>query len=192
MTKEDLLVLRKKSKKKKPSFLRQEALKRVKLKNTWRKPKGGQSKTRRKFRGKGRCPNPGYGSPKAVRGLNQDGLNIIRVSNIQDVQKLDAKKDAAIIARVGKKNKIEILKKLIELKIKILNELKPEEFIKKVEDEAKKNKEAKKSREEKKKKEKEERLKKAEEKQKKEEEKTEEEKTEEAKEEKKKVLEKKE
>ncbi|MBU2589714.1 MAG: 50S ribosomal protein L32e [Nanoarchaeota archaeon] len=192
MKKEELLILKKKAKKKKPHFLRQEGHRRVKLEEKWRNPKGYHSKTRRKFRGKGKSPNPGYGSPRALKGLTLEGLNIVRVSNLNDLKKLDVKNDAIVIARVGQKKKVELLKRLLELKIKILNVLKPEEFVKKIEDEAMKKKEEKKSREDKKKKEKEERLKKAEEKKKKEEDKTEEEKQEEAKEEKKKVLEKKE
>ncbi len=192
MTKEDLLILKKKAKKRKPVFLRQEAHLRVKLADKWRKPKGIQSKMRRKHASKRKSPCVGFRTPKSLRGMDQTGLNIMRVKNVSDLQALDAKTDAAIVANVGKKKKLEIIKKLLELKIKILNIINPEEFLKKAEEEAKKKKEAKQTREEKKKKEKEERLKKAEEEKKKKEaeEKPDEEKKKEEKEEQRKMLEK--
>lgn len=191
---EDMLALRQRIKKKKPKFVRQEIQRRKKLTEKWRQPKGYHSKIRRKFGGKRKQPGMGYCSPKAVKGLSKQGLNLVNVSTLNIIEKMDAKKDIAIVARVGMKKKIELLKKLLEKKIKILNILNAEEIIKKADEEMKKKKEEKKKREEKKKKSKAESLKKAEEKKKKEEaeEKTEEEKKKEEKEEHRKILEKKE
>jgi len=86
------------------------------------------------------------------------------------------KEEIVLIARVGVKNKIEILKKCIENKYNVSNVKSPEGFIKEVEDNLNKKKKEIKDREEKRKKTKEKALKKKEEK--KEEEKTEEEKEE--------------
>lgn len=186
---EKMLMLRKAKKK---VFLRQEAQRRKKLGKKWRQPKGMHSKMRRKFGGKRAQPGQGYRAPRAVRGLSRQGLNMVRVSKVKDVERMDPKSDIAVIARLGKRKKVDVIKKLLEKKIAMLNMLKPEEFIKKVEEELAKRKEELKAKQAKKKKSKEESLKKAEEKKAKEKEKTEEEKKEETEEEKRKILEKKE
>jgi len=194
MSKEESLILRRNIKKKKPNFLRQEAQRRKKLAKNWRQPKGGQSKLRKKQGGKRAHPSPGYSSPRKVRGLSREGLIIAAVGNLSEAESLDPKTQGAVISKVGKKKKVEIIKKLLEKKARILNIISPEEFVKETEEEIKKKKQEKKAKQEKKKKSKEERLKKAEEKKKKEEEekKPEEEKKKEEKEEQRKILEKKE
>ncbi|RME55503.1 50S ribosomal protein L32e [Candidatus Woesearchaeota archaeon] len=165
----DLLQLRKIIKKKKPSFLRQEAHVRAKLKNNWRQPKGLHSKMRRKLKSYRKMPSTGYSSPKGVRGLHPTGLREVKVLNVSELDSLDKTKDGVLIGRVGKRKRVEILKKAIELKLPILNIKDVQSYITKVEEELKKKKSLAKSREEKKKKSKEEALKKAEEKKKKEE-----------------------
>jgi large subunit ribosomal protein L32e len=188
-----LLELRRLIKKKKPVFLRQEAHVRAKLKDKWRQPKGLHSKMRRKLKSYRKMPSTGYCSPKAVRGLHRTGLREVRVLNVSDLKDLNPKTDGVVIGRVGKKKRLEILKKAIELKLSLLNVKDVQAYIAKVEEELKKRKDLAKSRDLKKKKSKEEALKKAEEKKKKEEsledKASEEEKASKEKEEKKKVLE---
>lgn len=189
MRMEKMLIIKKKINKRRPKFVRQEGTsKRILQKVGWRKPKGYHSKIRRKFKGRRKMPNAGYRSPLLVRGLNMQGLKPVLVKNVAEAAALVAKTDAAIIAKVGKKAKVEILKKLVEAKVKILNILNPEKFIADVEAEVKKRKDEKKAKEEKKKKSKEESLKKAAEKKKETEEKSEEEKKKEQAEEQRKVL----
>jgi len=191
---EKLLAFKKQINKRRPKFVRQEGTsKRMLQKVGWRKPKGYHSKIRRRFRGRRKMPCYGYASPNAVKGMTMQGLLPVRVENVAEAARLVAKRDTAVIAAVGKRAKVDIIKKLLEAKVKILNVLNPEKFIQDVEAKLNERKAAKKSKEDKKKKSKEESLKKAEEKKKEEknaEEKTEEEKKKEQVEEHKKLLEK--
>ena len=112
-----------KKKKKKPKFLRQmwKAYKRIR-KVKWRRPKGSQSKLRKRMKGKGAVVSIGYGSPKEVRGLHPCGLKEVLVHNPKELEKVDPEREVVrISSRVGKKKRIEIIKKAEELKIKVLN-----------------------------------------------------------------------
>lgn len=188
----DKMMLKKQIAKRRPAFIRQEGTSKKKLQKVkWRKPKGYHSKMRRKFAGRRAMPSPGYGSPKELKGLTMKGLNPVLVRNLADAAGLVAKKDGAIIANVGKKLKVELLKVLAAAKVDVLNVLNPEKFVAEVEAQIKKKQEEKKAKEEKKKKSKAESLKKAEEKKKeKAEEKTDEEIKKEQAEEQRKLLEK--
>jgi large subunit ribosomal protein L32e len=107
---------------KKPKFLRQSAKAYKRLGSKWRRPRGIHSKLRRHEKGKGFIPSPGYGAPKKLRGLHPSGFKEVLVSNLNDLLKVDAKKEAVKIAHtVGKKKRSKILKKAEELKIKVLN-----------------------------------------------------------------------
>jgi len=115
------LKLRKKLKKKKPNFKRQESYKKH-LKKVWRKPKGIDSKLKKGKRGRGRTVRPGFSSPIAVRGLTWTGHKIVRVFNPADIDKIDHSKQVALIASgVGAKKRVEILKKAEEKNIHVLN-----------------------------------------------------------------------
>ncbi|NOX71249.1 MAG: 50S ribosomal protein L32e [Candidatus Micrarchaeota archaeon] len=117
-----LLKLKEKIKRKKPSFKRQETGKHAKLKDVWRRPRGKHSKMRMHEKGRGAMPNPGYGSPGAVKGLNRLGLEETLVNNVSELSSLDPKAQAAVISSgVGEKKKKEILSKANELKIRVMN-----------------------------------------------------------------------
>jgi large subunit ribosomal protein L32e len=107
---------------KKPNFVRQLGRKYARLHGKWRAPRGSTSKLRRKERSHGRNPNAGYGAPKNLRFLHPSGMREVLIHNSNELQKIDAKKEAARIATgVGKKKRIEISKKAEEMKIRILN-----------------------------------------------------------------------
>lgn len=107
---------------KKPNFKRQLANAYVRLHGKWRAPRGSTSKLRRKEKSHGRQPNAGYGAPRNLRFLHPSGMREILIHNLNELQKIDAKKEAArIAASVGTKKRNEILKKAEEMKIKILN-----------------------------------------------------------------------
>lgn len=117
-----LLKLKIKKKKKKPNFIRQEAKKMKKLDKVWRKPRGRDSKLKKQKKARGRLPSPGFRCPKEVRGLNRQGLNEIRIFNPSDLDNLDSKKDIAVLgSTVGKRKRMEIIKKAEEKNIKISN-----------------------------------------------------------------------
>ena len=85
----------------------------------WRRPKGIDSKMRLKRKSYPSNPTVGYRSPRKERG-KIDFLTPILVYNVKDLRKID-KNSVAILARVGAKNKLEIIKHARESKIKILN-----------------------------------------------------------------------
>ncbi len=105
-----------------PKFLRQSWQAYKRLGKKWRRPRGIHSKLRRKERGKGFIPKPGYGAPKSLKWLHPSGMKEVLVFNVNDLQKIDSKTEAVKIAHaVGKRKRAEILKKAEEKKIKVLN-----------------------------------------------------------------------
>ncbi|MEM5872279.1 MAG: 50S ribosomal protein L32e [Candidatus Aenigmatarchaeota archaeon] len=119
------LKLRLKIKRKKPEFLRKRGgiYKRLGLK--WRTPRGIHSQLRKHKREAGNLPNPGYGSPKEVKGLHPSGFEEVLVFNVKDLEKINPQKQAVRIAsKVGKKKRLEIMKRAEELKLKVLNPFK--------------------------------------------------------------------
>jgi len=148
-----LIELRKGMKEKKPKFIRQDAHKK-RLKKRWVRPKGLHSKVRLGRAGHAKAVSAGYRSPKSVRGLSVEGLNVKRVFNEECLKGLDKEKDGVIIASsLGSKKKILLLKKTKEQGIKVLN-INVDEYLKRKEEEQKKKSEEKKKKQEKKKEEK--------------------------------------
>ncbi len=146
------LELRRAMKKKKPDFVREDSHKRKKLGIEWRKPKGVHSKMRHGFGGRSKCVSSGYRSPVSVRGLDRSGLKIIFVSNLNDLDNIDKKKEGIIIsASVGKKKRLDLLKKALENSIKVLNFKDANSIAIKIEEDFKKRVEKTKSLKEKKK-----------------------------------------
>jgi large subunit ribosomal protein L32e len=110
-------------KKKKPTFHRQRSqfFKRLK-KLGWRRPRGKDSKQKRKMKASGYRVEIGYGQPKTIRYLHPSGFKDVRVFNINDLKGLDNKVHAVRIgSSVGKKKRAEIAKKAGEMKLKMLN-----------------------------------------------------------------------
>ncbi len=121
-----LLRVRRRIKSKKPEFRHFEAHKKLRLRNLgWRRPRGIHNKFRRRYGGKwsGRIlPNPGFSSPKAVKGLHPSGYKEVLVYNVKDLEGLDPKRQAVrISSRVGLKKRLAIEEKAKELGLKILN-----------------------------------------------------------------------
>jgi len=116
-----------------PKFLRHTSHKYSKLglrrkkKKIWRRPTGRDNKMREQRRGKPAIVSIGYSTDKKERG-NVNGKTPVIVRNVADVQKIQ-KNQIAILAKIGKKNKIEMAKKAKELKIEIYK-FDPEKFLK--------------------------------------------------------------
>jgi len=116
------LNLRKKMKKKRPEFKRQEIHVQKILKKKWRRPRGKHSKLRKHVKARGRRPGPGYGSPRAARGLDPLGYRLVRVFRPDDLDVINRKEERALIAStVGRKKRFEILKKAEKMNIKVKN-----------------------------------------------------------------------
>ena len=110
------------SKHKKPKFKRQESWRYKRVKENWRKPRGIDSKMRKKVKGWPPSPEVGYRSPKKIRGLHPSGYVEVRVQTVEDLNGLDPKTQAIRIARtVGGKKRVEILALADERGIHVLN-----------------------------------------------------------------------
>jgi large subunit ribosomal protein L32e len=118
----ELLKLRQEIKAHKPDFVRQESWRYKRVRPNWRKPKGIDSKMRRQKKSWPKIVKVGYRGPKAARYLHPSGYYEKLVHNINELSKLDAKKEVArIAATVGKRKRKEIIEKARSLKIKVLN-----------------------------------------------------------------------
>ncbi|HDQ07240.1 MAG TPA: 50S ribosomal protein L32e [Methanoculleus sp.] len=107
---------------KRATFTRQNLHQKKKLEDTWRRPRGLQSKQRRQYRAKGRQPTPGYGSPLAVRGFHPSGYEEVLVNRVEDLEGLDADAQAIRIGgTVGNKKREAIQIKALEYGLKVLN-----------------------------------------------------------------------
>eukprot|EP01113_Clastostelium_recurvatum_P044646 TRINITY_DN7562_c0_g2_i3.p3 TRINITY_DN7562_c0_g2~~TRINITY_DN7562_c0_g2_i3.p3 ORF type:complete len:137 (+),score=37.57 TRINITY_DN7562_c0_g2_i3:1353-1763(+) len=94
------------------------------VKPSWRKPHGIDSRIRRKFRGNRPMPEVGYGSDKRTKFLRPDGFKAFHVKNVGDLSLLlmHNTKYAAIIAHnVSAKNRKKIVERADQLDIKVVN-----------------------------------------------------------------------
>ena len=116
------LKTRKRVKKKKPNFARPESWRYMKLKESWRRPRGLDHKMRRKIKGWPPTVSTGYKGPKNARGLHPSGYREVLVHNTKEVYYVDPKSEAARIAHtVGKRKRAEIVAEAKKRKVFILN-----------------------------------------------------------------------
>jgi len=118
----ELVALRERVKAKKPDFVRQESWRYVRVKESWRKPKGMDSKMRLQKKGWPAIVKVGYRGPAEARGLHPSGFREVLVHNVEELERLDPAKEAARIAHtVGLRKKLEIMRRAEELGIYVLN-----------------------------------------------------------------------
>ena len=105
-------------------FLRSDTMRHIRLGKKsrklqkWRRPRGRHSKIRRHRFGYPRMPSPGYGAPRAATGKIK--IIPIIVHNEKELAALNSK-NIAIIARIGAKKKIALIKKARENNISLAN-----------------------------------------------------------------------
>ncbi len=106
----------------KPQFNRQDYHKKKRIPTSWRKPRGGLSKQRRRMKGKGDVVEAGFRSPTASRNLHPSGFEEVRVHNTDDLEGVDGDTQAVRIAsKVGGRKRELIEDEAEEREIRVLN-----------------------------------------------------------------------
>lgn len=86
----------------------------------WRRPRGKHNKTRLKRFSYPVQPGIGFGTPRELSGKVKNLLPV-QISAVSDLSKVTKANIAIVSRRLGAKKKLEIMKKLTEMKIPILN-----------------------------------------------------------------------
>ena len=122
MEQKRIMELRKKINKKRPSFRRVESWRYKRVKDSWRKARGIDSRTRIKSKSGVKSPSVGYRGPKKVRGLHPLGYEEVRVHNINDLEGLNNKKHAIKVStKLGIKKRISVIDYAQSRGFKVLN-----------------------------------------------------------------------
>lgn len=107
-----------------PAFKRQEWFRYVKLGDSWRRPKGLHSKMKRCVKRRPPMVDIGFRGPASVRDLHPSGFQEVLVHNIDGLNNIDPKVQAARVGgTVGTKKRIAIEDRAEELGIRILNRM---------------------------------------------------------------------
>lgn len=106
-----------------PAFRRQQWFEYKKLaRSGWRVPRGGESAMRMHMGYRPNVPSIGFRGPAAARGLHSSGFAEVRVMNVDDLAKIDAKTQAARVGGgVGKRKLKFIYEEADKLGIRVLN-----------------------------------------------------------------------
>lgn len=109
-----------------PLFVRQQAHRYYALGRveSWRRPRGLQSKQRRHYGYRPTVVSIGFGSPRAIRGLTPSGFEPVIVHTSTEVEALEPSRQAALIARtVGTRRRL-VLEEVARKKgVHVLNPL---------------------------------------------------------------------
>ncbi|MBL7118595.1 50S ribosomal protein L32e [Candidatus Bathyarchaeota archaeon] len=110
------------AKRKKPEFRRQDSYKYVRVKDSWRRPRGKSSRMRLGIKGWPVSVRVGFRSKKSLRGLHPSGLEEVLIYRPKDLDSIDPSRQAARIGHtVGAKKRTTIIEKAKEHNIRILN-----------------------------------------------------------------------
>ncbi|KAK0388428.1 hypothetical protein NLU13_4672 [Sarocladium strictum] len=91
---------------------------------SWRKPKGIDSRVRRRFRGTIAMPSIGYGSNKKTRHMMPSGHKAFLVSNVKDLELLlmhNRTYAAEIAHNVSSRKRIDIIARAKQIGVKVTN-----------------------------------------------------------------------
>jgi large subunit ribosomal protein L32e len=126
------LRLRRRVKKTKPKFMRPESWRYVRLKESWRRPRGLDHKMRRAIKGWPPNVGVGYRGPRVARGLHPSGYHEVIVHNIDELVGIDPKVQVIRLGHtVGKRKRARILAEARKKRIVVLNVKEIKEVIKK-------------------------------------------------------------
>lgn len=118
-----LFRLRLLMKRKKPEFVRIDQWRYRRIEDSgWRNQRSLDNKIRRKLEGWPKPVEAGYRKPAAVRGLHPSGYVEVLVHSPRELEGLDPRVHAVRIGRtVGRRKRLEIIKKAKELGLHVLN-----------------------------------------------------------------------
>lgn len=119
-----LLRTRRALDRRRPIFGRQAANRyfRIGRDGAWRRPRGLQSKQRRHYGYRARIVRIGYRSPARVRGLVPSGFEPVIVRTSRDLEAIDGRTQAAVIARtIGTRRRVVLEEEARKLGIRVLN-----------------------------------------------------------------------
>merc|ERR1711868_59225 len=111
-------------KKRTKKFIRHQSDRYVKVKANWRKPKGIDSRVRRRFKGQYLMPNVGYGANKKTKHVCPDGFKKFLIHNISELEVLLMQNktfSAEIAHTVSSKKRKTIVERAQQLAIKVTN-----------------------------------------------------------------------
>jgi large subunit ribosomal protein L32e len=106
----------------KPAFRQQDYHKKKRTPESWRRPRGGLSKQRRRMKGKGPVVEAGYRTPEAVRGRHPSGFEEVRVHTPSELEGIDGDSHAIRIASsVGGRKRERIEDQAEDAGVRVLN-----------------------------------------------------------------------
>ncbi|KAG9252600.1 60S ribosomal protein L32 [Emericellopsis atlantica] len=111
-------------KKRTKRFARHQSDRFMRVDPSWRKPKGIDSRVRRRFRGTQAMPSIGYGTNKKTRYMMPSGHKAFLVNNTKDVELLlmHNRTYAAEIAHgVSSRKRVDIIARAKQLGVKVTN-----------------------------------------------------------------------
>jgi len=117
-------VQRKIVKKRTTKFIRAYSDRFLRVKESWRRPRGIDNKIRRRFKGNRPMPKIGYGSNKKTRFLLPNGFKKFRVYNVKDLELLlmhNGTYAAEIASTVSAKKRKVIVARASQLAVKVTN-----------------------------------------------------------------------
>ncbi|KHG21178.1 60S ribosomal protein L32-1 [Gossypium arboreum] len=120
------LLSKKIVKKRVKKFKRPQSDRKISVKTNWRRPKGIDSRVRRKFKGCTLMPNIGYGSDKKTRHYLPNGFKKFVVHNVQELELLmmhNRTYCAEIAHDVSTKKRKEIVERAAQLDVVVTNKL---------------------------------------------------------------------
>lgn len=122
LEKRRLLNIRKQQKRTKPDFIRQESWRYKRVKPSWRRPRGIDSKMRSERKGWPASVKVGYRSPKRVRGFHPSGFEEIMIYNEYDLDFVNPSNQVVRIGHtVGRRKRVLIVQRADELGVYIVN-----------------------------------------------------------------------